>query len=123
MSFKEIEEKLMTKVDPSAPFALEDRQISTWDGKMATVKAFRNYKRTWRELYIDLMKTFGEDHKREMFVYSDMGQNENERMTYPQFFGLVGAVARALVAAPYNVKVGDKIGVASRNCVEWMAVW
>jgi len=43
------------------------------------LQAFRNYKKTWRELYIDLMKTFGKDTKREMFVYSDMGQNENER--------------------------------------------
>lgn len=101
----------MVDVPKDAPFYIEDRVIPTWDGKTATVKAFRNYTPTWRDLYIDLMKTFGKAHDRIAFVYSDMGQNENEQYSYPQFFGLVGAVARALAAPPFNLKVGDKVCV------------
>ncbi|KAI9016815.1 hypothetical protein DFJ74DRAFT_247180 [Hyaloraphidium curvatum] len=121
-SIAEIERALMLDVPPTAPFALEDREVPTWDGKKTTVKAFRQYNKTWRDAYIKLVATFGKSHDRDAFVYSDMEQKQEERLTWPQFFGWVGAVSRALVEK-YNVKVGDKIGVASRNCTEWFMVW
>lgn len=99
----------MIDVPPTAPFYIEDRQIPTWDGKTATIKAFKTYTRTWRDLYIKYRRTFGNQTNREAFVYSDLSQGITERQTYPEHFGLIGATARALAAAPYNVKKGDRV--------------
>lgn len=62
MSYAEIEARLMK--DPASPFFLVPRTIGTWDGKTTTVQAFKHYDKTWRDIYIKLLNTFGDDHDR-----------------------------------------------------------
>ena len=78
MELSEIERKLMIDVPEHAPFAIQKKEIPTWDGKTTIINSFRNITPTYREAFIQMIKTF-KDTTREAYVYRGASQSPQIR--------------------------------------------
>ena len=94
---------------PGAPFEIVEHKLET----AHTSRVFKGFARG--------LHTLPEYFQHWLAVHADAPfvVFQHERLTFRQFEAKAAAVARALLAPPYSVRVGDRVAISMRNYPEW----